>query len=933
MSEGLLYTKLHIPPRGRKLVPRPRLTRMLDEGLRPGCRLVLVSAPPGSGKTTLVTDWIHSSKLTPAPLVTWLSLDDGDNDAVRFLAYVVAALQRFEAGLGEDALAALQSPQPPPLEAVLTALLNELAALSEQPSRDPAQSFALTLDDYHVIRAPPVHHILSFLLEHLPLHLHVVLATRADPPVPLSRLRSRGMMIEIRAEDLRFQPQETTALLNEVLGLHLSEQDIARLETRTEGWAAGLQLAALALRPMLAAEEAPESLEVKPASAFIQAFSGDDRFVVDYLVEEVLQHQSEPIQAFLLQTSILERLYGPLCATVTGQAGAQAILEHLERDNMFVVPLDRRRQWYRYHHLFSDLLRHRLLQGDSRIVTSLHQRASQWFQANGFPTEAVQHSIAAEDFEQAARLIEERAWTLMSLGESATYLGWLEALPADIVSSRPRLELVHAWALIAMMQLDAIEPRLREIEKRLTARKTASPKDGETQTAECQALEGEIAALRATVAGMRGDVEAVARHARTALAQLPKEEQLLRGVLSNALGTAYQSQGDAVAASQAFREAAEMSRAAGNTLIALIALGNLSREQEVQGKLRQAADTCLEALDLAIAPERSVHSAAKSRASPAVGMAYVELGRLSYEWNDLDAATKNLETGIDIGKRSGIVELEVSGHVAMVPAFQAQEDMRSAHQAMWKAQQLATTYEASVGLASQISICRARLWLAEGNLEAVARWTAELGLSAEDEWHPQRQAEQVVLARLRIAKQQPEGALLLLDRLLRAAQAQLRTGHAIQLLVLKALAHRMIGDVSVAVAVLGQALLLAEPQGYVRTFLDEGGPMLDLLTEAAARGIAPAYVRSLTAAFGAGQQAAMREIPTQHSGRGLAEPLSERELEVLRLVASGLSNKEIAQELVVTVGTAKWHLNNIYGKLDVHSRTQATARARELGLL
>ncbi len=934
MSETLLNTKLHIPPRRSNVVARPRLIQRLEEGLSPGCRLLLLSAPPGSGKTTLIAEWIHGrSRPAPALATAWLSLDEGDNDPARFLAHLVAALQQFEAGLGENALAAFQSPQPPPVEAVLTALLNELITLADQPTSVPGHAFVLVLDDYHAIDAQPVHHTLSFLLDHLPPHVHVVLSTRADPPLPLSRLRSRGSMIELRAADLRFLPQEAAALLTDVMGLCLSEQDIAQLEARTEGWATGLQLAALALRPILATKLDSSVPEQEQVSSFIQTFSGDDRFVADYLVEEVLQRQPESIQAFLLQTSILKVLCAPLCAAVTGHGGAQAILEDLERSNMFVIPLDRRRQWYRYHHLFADLLRHRLQQTGIELMRTLHRRASEWFIENDGPAEAVRHALAAEDYERAAGLIEERAWALMSLGESATYLDWLKALPDDVVSAHPRLVLLHAWALIAATQLDAIEPLLKGIQRRLSEAGRDVGQDSWTRGSEQQALEGEIAAIRATVAGMQGNAKAVAAHAHRALSKLPEDEQLLRGVLYNALGTAYEYRGDAAGASQAFAEAAALSRSAENTLIALIALGNLAQQQDTQGKLHQAADTCREALALAAQQAEPAPSGEKRGPSPAVGMAYVELGRLYCEWNDLDEAIRNLETGISIGKRSGIVELEAIGHVAMVRARLAQRDLEGARQAMREAERLADRYEVSAGLASQISTWRARLWLAEGNRVAVARWTSELRLSPEDGWLPQHQAAQVVYARLLLAEKRPEAALPVLDRLIRAAQEQDRTGQIIELLVLQTLAHGMVGQTDSAIAALGQALVLAEPQGYVRTFVDEGEAMIGLLAGAAARGVASAYAQSLIAAFCPEQLGSSAETLVRRPTGGLVEPLSERELEVLRLVASGLSNREIAQELVITVGTTKWHLSNIYSKLDVHSRMQAAALARTLGLI
>lgn len=922
MPEPLIETKLHIPPPRPSLVPRPRLLRQLDAGIDPGQRLILVSAPPGFGKTTLVAEWLHITKISrPQIEASWLSLDERDNNLTRFLTYLVTALQRFKPDLGASALSAFISPHPPPLEAMLTALLNELSTLPLDNDEGSAPAYILVLDDYHVLKAPLAHRAISFLLEHLPPHLHILLLTRSDPPLPLPRMRSRGVMIEIRTDDLRFQMSETTELLNRTVGLKLTRDEIATLEKRTEGWVAGLQLAALALLPLSTVQDPASPSDRRRVSRFIETFAGDDRYIVDYLMAEVLTLQPEPIRTFLLQTSILERLCAPLCVAVTGQCGAQSILENLERSNLFIVALDRQRQWYRYHRLFSDVLRHRLQQLDPEKARGLHRRASEWYAIHEYHADAIEHALAASDHERVASLIEDQAWTLMSQGETATFRNWLASLPERSISARPRLGLMCAWAEIAAMRLDAVERHLQAVESQMGPSPSRDGPEEPGLPEDDALLRGEVAAIRATVAGLQGEVDLAVDLALQALSQLPPEAQLLRGILLNALGAANELRGDVTAANRAYAESARESEAAHNHLIALIALGNRARLLETEGKLRQAAAACGDALRIA--------AGQGDRPSPAVGMAHVELGRLNYEWNDLGAAQRHLETALDIGRKSGIVELGVASLMDLARTRLAQGNLEDTVLVTAQAHELAHTFEVSSGLAAQLAIHQARLWLRQGQTARVSQWAQQQGLSADDEHRPGQYLEQVILARLLIARGEPVAASGFLSRLVQAAESQGRWGQAIELSVLQGLALQAQGDLEQALGALCQALLRAEPEGYVRTFIDEGAPMAELLHRAALRNRAAVYARRLLTALQA-------RGPARHDPGPLptlVEPLSGRELEVLRLIAEGLSNRGIADRLFITAGTAKWHANNIYSKLGVHSRTQAIARAKELEIL
>jgi LuxR family maltose regulon positive regulatory protein len=932
-SELLLTTKLYIPPVRPELVPRPRLVERLDAGLHR--KLTLISAPAGFGKTTLLSEWVAGYDQP----VAWLSLDEGDNDPARFLAYLVAALRTVEERIGEGTLAALQSPRPPPLERLLTVLINEVNVApdaGDRPRSGPQERFILVFDDYHLITAQPIHDALTFLLDHLPGNMHLVIATRADPPLPIARLRGRGQLTELRLSDLRFTLDEMAAFLTQVMGLALTADDIAALATRTEGWIAGLQLAALALHSAVSMRR-PEDI-----AGFIQAFTGSDRHILDYLVEEVIQHQPPAVQAFLLHTSILDQLSGPLCDAVIGDqplsireveqtdkssvrrvsdSPSGEILAYLERNNLFVVPLDNERRWYRYHHLFADLLSQRLHEAQPDLVPILHGRASAWYEQHGRMDEAIGHALSAGDLEWAAHLTEQAAESTMLRSQLATLQGWVEALPDEMVLARPLLCVYHAIGLLLSGRpLDAVEARLQDA--------TAADAAG--------SVAGEVTVLRGLLAAYRGEIRQSAELSERALELLPEDSLFFRSFVAGYLGLAHLYGGDAAAARSAFAEAVRISQQVGNLTNAVLAMYHLADLRALQGQLPEAQALYEEALELAVDRQ--------GRRQPIAGIALVGVGRLLRERNDLEGATRALSEGIELIKRWGEVGA-LSGYIGLARVRQAQGDAECARRAMQAAEQLAIKFDAMKADDIMVAIYQVRLWLAQGDLEAAARWVEERGLERaisqgelDTEAHGAplpllRLYEYVTLAHVYVARSRLDEALSVLAHLQRVVEDGGWTTLLIQVLILQALALDARGDVAQAVAPLDRALSLAEPGGFVRVFVDEGEPMARLLRHAASRGVALKYVSGLLAAFDASDRGRAGEGPPHPRAQLLVEPLTERELEVLRLLVTHLSSTEIAEELVVSANTVRSHIKSIYSKLNVHSRADAVQRARELKLL
>jgi LuxR family maltose regulon positive regulatory protein len=913
MAVSLLTTKLYIPPPHSNLVPRPRLIQWLDEGLRLGRWLTLVSAPAGSGKTTLVTEWLRSADRP----FTWLSLDESDNDPGRFIAYLVAALQKVDGEIGQATQSLLGLPQLPPIETLMTALINDIAATSTP--------FALVLDDYHVIDNASILQVTGFLLEHQPLQIHLVIATREDLPLPLSRLRARGQMTEIRARDLRFTVGEAALFLNEAMGLDLSEEDVAALEARTEGWIAGLQLAALSMQGR------------DDLSGFIAAFSGSHRYILDYLADEVLHQQSEEIHTFLLQTSILNRLSGPLCDAVTGQENGQDILEQLESANLFIIPLDDERHWYRYHHLFGDLLRHYLRQEvGAQGLTSLHRRACEWLAQHDLEVEALHHAIAGEDFDRAADLIEAIAEATVLRGAAKTVRNWIDALPDSLMRKSPFLCVIHAWAFHVDGRRDAVELRLQDAERALQA--LGLPDDDPFVSNLC----GHIAAMRASNARHRDDLSLFFRYAEEALDLLAEDELTVRTMLSANLGLAHMLRGDLATAVKALREAQSLGQASGNVISAVNCVGFQAAVLIVQGRLRQAAELCRRTIEH--------HLEHYPRPLPTLGHVYANLARILYEWNDLGGAAFHLEQGVVLGEQTHLpstVRFRAS-LLACIGQIQGADG-----DAPPLPRQVAAIVEQEQRNLDDVDFAawRVQLWLREGNVAAAEAW-AEAYQAGEAQPRIWRPYGDLALARVLIAQQRLGDVLDLLAQIRQSAQEAGGTGWVIEARILEALVLQTMGEPDRALSALSQALSLAEPEGYVRTFVDEGEPMAVLLRRAGLSGVAPHYVGQLLAAFGpstmlrAGTgepegkpvEAAFRQaqdVAAREATPTLAfrEALTERELEILRLIDAGLSNREIAEALYISLNTVKTHTKGLYSKLNVHSRTQAINRARDLKLL
>lgn len=908
MATPILATKFFIPPPPSKVVVRSRLVKQLTEGLITGHKLTLISAPAGFGKSTLVSGWIVNC----GQQVAWLSLDENDNNAERFLIYVISTLQTVSPNLGADILDALQSPQIPPVDVILTALLNEITTI---PS-----DFILVLDDYHLTDASSVDDALTFLIEHMPPQMHLVITTREDPSLPITRLRARNQLTEIRAADLRFTPVEATEFLNQVMDLDLSAEEVGALENRTEGWIAGLQLAALSMKGQ------------EDVHGFIQAFAGDHRYIVDYLVEEVLRRQPELVQNFLLQTSILDRLNGSLCDEVTVQSGSKARLEQLQRGNLFLIPLDDKREWYRYHHLFADVLRMHLTAEQPDLVSDLHKRASEWFGKNNLIADAIRHALAANDFERAAELIERAIPVMRQSRQEPTLLGWLKALPDELFQNHPVLNVNYVGMLMQNGQFGGVESRLQEIEQWLATPEGSRRPPVYVDEEDFQRLPSSVHMYRAAIALAQGDTVNSMKHAGKVLELAREDDDFPRGAASSLLGLASWTDGDLKTAHQMYSDGMAHLHKVG--FISDVVGGSVVQAdiRIIQGRLHEAMSIY----------ERGLQLATKQGTSVLRGAADMHVGMsdLYCEHNDLDTAEQHLIKSKELGELNGLPKNPYRWRVAMARIQGVQGDLDGALDLLNEAEPLYVgDFAPNV---RPIQALKARVWIKQGELEKALAWARTQKLSIDEEPNYLREFEQITFARLLLSQYQSDhidrllrDAIGYLEGLLKAAEEGGRMNSVIEILILLALAHQLQEDMPAALSSLERALKLAEPEGYIRIFVDEGAAMEKLLRKAVTSKSTPDYVVKLLSAFETERKGLDVESPpsAEPASSSMIEALSQRELDILRLFKTELSGPEIAQELVIALSTVRTHTKSIYNKLNVNNRRGAVKRAIELGLI
>ncbi|QBD75639.1 hypothetical protein EPA93_06320 [Ktedonosporobacter rubrisoli] len=901
----ILHAKLSIPTARIKLLPRPHLIAQLAQSAHH--KLTLLSAPAGSGKTLLLSAW---SKQIDAPLA-WLTLDESDNDPARFWNYLLTALAKLypepHISLSNSSYAPLAQTIP----SILTLLINALAELQHDRF--------LILDDYHLVQDQTIHASLAFLLEHLPVHIHLVLASRSDPPLPLSRLRVSGELLELRSADLRCSPSEVASFLRDCAELHLSPNASELLARRTEGWWAGLQLAALSLQKMA---------DDNQREQFVRTFSGQDRYILDYLLEEVLQHQPPSVQRFLLETSILTDLNGSLCSALCPWGNTQEILENVVRANLFLVPLDHERHWYRYHQLFAAALRHRLHLAQPEHVPQLHQRAANWLASHAMLVPAIEHALAAGNVAQASQLIIQVAETLLMRGEVSRMQQWLDGLPTSLVRAHPFLSVAYAFLLLMRTQLEDIEERLQDAERALAHEQSALALV-ESEALTPARLRGMIATVRSTVSVNLGDTEQAVNAAQYALEYLSPQDHALRGLILHNLGDTYKMRGETATAMQMLQKAVALNQDSGNLFVALTALCDVGKLQAIQGQLRQAADTYYRALELGALPAQQGGSSLLS-----AGKAQVYLSELLYEWNELDNALYYAQESVQRCKEWSHIRHLLEGYIVLAQVHYARTNIQAAHDTLNIALGLTDEIKAAsqhlvtnrqdmrlLELIERVETLQAHFWLVEGEIERAELWLRERGFNLEIHpcLHPYAA---LALSRLLLLQKRPELAQRLLEPLIQETEAKGEILQLIDLLAWQALTLQQQGQLERALSAIARALALAEAEELVRTFVDKGHAMFVLLQRAAHQGIAPRYCQRLLLAF---------SLPGVQ-GETLVE-LSKRELEILQLLASGKTNREIGALLTLTTGTVKWYVHEIYNKLGVGNRTRAIAEARRLHIL
>jgi ATP/maltotriose-dependent transcriptional regulator MalT/class 3 adenylate cyclase len=900
----ILETKLYVPPSRPDLVKRTHLFDRMNKDTNR--KLTLISAPAGFGKTTFISEWISQNEI-PAG---WISLDKGDNDYVQFIHYIIAAFQNFDSNIGEPALIMLQSAQQPSIELIMTNLIKEITNIP--------YDFVLVLDDYHLIDAKQVHSIVEFLIDHQPTQMHLVITTRVDPPLQLARLRVRNQLAELRAIDLSFLTNEISDFFNKVMKLGLSIEEINILENRTEGWVAGLHLAALSLQGR---DDKPE---------FIKTFAGDDRYIVDYLAEEVLNSQPAHIRIFLLQTSILNRLSEPLCDFVTNKKGSQQILDELERTNMFIVPLDNKRNWYRYHHLFADLLRQRLQKTENEQIKHLHLRASEWFKEHGYYSESIEHSLSAEESEMAASLMEENLDAIWKHGEHTKFKKWLDKLPIDLLYSKPQLCIFQAWYLFAGGQYEAAERVLKSSEDSLNS--SDCSKSGTKQPDLDPILDydklkflGRAAAVRAFMAAHKGDVSGIIHYAQKALDILPEKDFSWRSSVAIVSADAQGFKGDMNAAYKARLKAWKVCEDSGDIYFTMIAALKVAITLRAQGRLQETVKIC----------EEQMQFAKQNGIGQTVGVGWLLAiwGEVLVELNNLDEALNYANKGVKMTEDGGDLASLGWSYLCLVRILFSRGDLSLAEDTIQRCNNINAKFDMPPWITNLIAGWQVRIWLKQNNFEAISQWVEERELKTNWEFKISNEMnyflliDYIVLARFQFAQGKLDDTSVLLQRLHELAKKKGRNEKLIEILILQSLVFRTDNNLTQSMTSLERALKLAEPEGFIRIFIEEGKPIAELLEKilASKKDIPRAYVKKLLSAF-----SLQRQVKTES---GYVEQISERELEVLRLIAGGLSNKQIMDELFISLSTVKTHIMNIYNKLNVHSRTEAIIKAKDLNLL
>lgn len=889
MSTTILESKIHIPIHLQSTLTRPELISILEQQISDH-KLVLLSAPAGYGKTTLLAEWARTSSLQ----VAWLSITGKEDDAAMFLRYLLAAWEMVQPGITETTLGILLESQMPDMKTAWRAFL-DVANQAGEP-------LVFVLDDYHLVEDEEIHETVSFLLDHLPPQIHIILSSRDNPPISLARYRARNQLVELGVSDLHFTIAETTDFLKRSTGREFSPKDIAVLQSKTEGWPAGLILAALALRQR---ETVAEDLSI---------VSGRERFIADFLGEEVLAELPADMQDFLLRTSLPDRLCESLCNAITGQKHGQTMLERLERENLFIIPLDERRQWYRYHSLFADFLRGELVRRNPDAIPELHRQAGQWYLDQGLPEEAFPHAVASDNPELAVQIFVKYLGAKLTGGEIKVVTGWVDSLPQRWFSAHPELDLARVALMMTTGAFENAISSINQIEQRLSF---VEIRDREVHLARARAI-------RCYMACFQNDLDEAESYAEQALTDLPEEDISFRFGIFGALGDTYRRQGLWKKAKESYLKGLEFAHMPEVGAQSAHLFGALADLELWQGRLQSAAGYWKKALTAIRAQEHWGRIPL-----PVIGWVYIRMGEILYEWNQLAEAWDHVSRGLKRAELGGDVRSLIAGYVIAARLKLTEGNIESAEEYLERARPLGEQASFPDWI-SQFERTQLEFWLAQDRLRAAVHWSDEISHTAAFEDRPERVVTQLAMARVLIVKgddQSVNRALALLQSLVEMAGGHGQNGVLIEALSLQAVADWRRGKRADALIPLEHALRLAEPEGYVRLFMDLGMPMVQLLQEARSRAVMPDYVKSLLVAFGTDQSY------LTSSKAALPESLTDREQEVLELLAAGLTNREVAEKLIISPETVKKHTGNIYRKLSVSNRTQAVIKARKLNLL